>query len=56
MGGVLVSVRVSVRFPMRAALRDHRNVLDIRQRGLMVGIELGKTRQSDSGARSESEA
>lgn len=28
------------------ALRDHPNVLDIRQRGLMVGIELGKDRAS----------
>ncbi len=31
------------------ALRDHPFVSDIRQRGLMVGIELGKARQSDSG-------
>jgi len=33
-----------------APLHDHPNVIDLRQRGLMVGIELGKARQSDSGA------
>ena len=32
------------------ALRDHQNVLDIRQRGLMVGIEIGKAPQEDSEA------
>ena len=33
-------------------LRDHPNVLDIRQRGLMVGIELCKDRNKDAGAES----
>lgn len=31
------------------ALRDHPNVLDIRQRGLMVGIELGESRDTSGG-------
>jgi adenosylmethionine---8-amino-7-oxononanoate aminotransferase len=33
-----------------APLHDHPFVIDIRQRGLMVGIELGKERDIDSGA------
>ena len=32
-------------------LRDHRNVLDIRQRGLMVGIELGQDRNASAEAK-----